>query len=252
MYFRLRDIEYDISSCSVSLNYEDTGIRMYIEVNAETKNQEIDFELRNVSLYHNNGFNTGVQKPKQLENKKFVWDNPNNKKNEEAGYFYVVEHEDVTKGTIEILKVDKNNITIHWSGTVNIFWNSEFGENVPFDTEFTTTIPIQKKYKINALEKDSIKIGKNAELCLLNFDEVNEVRKKVDETKQWNDFNAELKFKVTYDGKDYFGKVVYKNGKINHKTYFDEKCPLDVVHETMGWSDVLNYVDFYFLVTEKG
>lgn len=45
-------------------------------------------------------------------------------KNEEAGYFYVVEHEDVTKGTIEILKVDKNNITIHWSGTANIFWDS--------------------------------------------------------------------------------------------------------------------------------
>lgn len=124
MYFRLRDIEYDISSCSISLNYEDTGIRMYIEVNAE--------------------------------------------------------------------------------------------------------------------------------LHLLNFDEVNEVRKKVDETKQWNDFNAELKFKVTYDGKDYFGKVVYKNGKINHTTYFDENCPLDVIHQTMGWSDVLNYVDFYFLVTEKG
>ena len=96
----------------------------------------------------------------------FVWDNSNNEKNEEAGYFYVVEHEDVTSGIIEILKVDKNNITIRWSGTANIFWNSEFGENVPFDTEFTTTIPMQKKYKINALEKDSIKIGKK--LNILN------------------------------------------------------------------------------------
>lgn len=144
MYFRLKNIEYEISSCWVSLNYEDTGIHMYIEVNAETRNQEVDFELRNVILYHNNGFDTNVKKPKQLENKKFVWDNPNNEKNEEAGYFYVLEHEDVTKGTIEILKVDKNNVTIRWSGTANIFWNSEFGENVPFDTEFTTTIPMQK------------------------------------------------------------------------------------------------------------
>ena len=141
------------------------------------------------------GFETNVQKPKQLENKKFVWDNPNNEKNEEAGYFYVVEHEDVTKGTIEILKVDKNNITIHWSGTANIFWDSEFGENVPFDTEFTTTIPMQKKYKINALEKDSIKIGKNAELHLLNFDEVNEIGtvsiiKYFDITKNNNEFDG--------------------------------------------------------------
>lgn len=110
---------------------------------------------------------------------------------------------------------------------------------------------MQKKYKINALEKDNIKIGKNAELYLLNFDKVNEVRKKVDETKQWNDFNAELKFKVIYDGKDYFGKVVYKNGKNNHTTYLDENCPLDVIHQAMGWSDVLNYVDFYFGVTER-
>lgn len=111
---------------------------------------------------------------------------------------------------------------------------------------------MQKKYKINALEKDSIKIGKNAELHLLNFDEVNAVRKKVDESKQWNDFNAELKFKVTYDGNAYLGKVVYKNGKINHITYFDENCPLDVIHKGMDWSNVLNYVNFYFLVTEKG
>ena len=35
MYFKLKDIEYEILNCSVSLNYEDTGIRMYIEVNAE-------------------------------------------------------------------------------------------------------------------------------------------------------------------------------------------------------------------------
>lgn len=55
----------------------------------------------------------------------------------------------------------------------------------------------------HALEKDNIKIGKNAELHLLNFDEVNAVRKKVDETKQWNDFNAELKFRVIYDGKGF-------------------------------------------------
>jgi len=61
MYFRLRNIEYDITSYSVSLNYEDTWIHMYIEVNAETQNQEIDFELRNVSLYHNNGFNKKVR-----------------------------------------------------------------------------------------------------------------------------------------------------------------------------------------------
>ncbi len=186
---------------------------MYIEVNAETKNQEIDFELRNVSLYHNNGFNTNVQDIKQLENKKIVWDISNNGKDEEAGYFYVLEHEDVTKGTIEILKVDNNSITIHWSGLANIFWDSEFGANIPFETEFTAPLPIQKTYAINALQKDYIKIGKNAELHLLNFNEVNETLKRITETKQWEDFNAELKFKVIYEGKEYFGKIVYKNGK---------------------------------------
>ena len=35
-------------------------------------------------------------------------------------------------------------------------------------------------------------------------------------------------------------------------TYLDENCPLDVIHQAMGWSDVLNYVDFYFGVTERG
>ena len=50
--FKLNNIDYDISNCSIRLYNEFSGIRMYIEVNAETKNQEIDFELRNVSLYH--------------------------------------------------------------------------------------------------------------------------------------------------------------------------------------------------------
>lgn len=252
MYFKLNNVDYNISNCSVRLYNENSGIRMHIEVNAETKNEEIDYELRNISLYHDNGFNTNVQEVKQLENKKFVWDNPNNDKNEEAGCLYVVEHEDVTKGTIEILKVDNNSITVHWSGLANIFWDSEFGANVPFDTEFTATIPAQRIYAINALEKDYIKIGKNAELHLLNFDEVNEVLKKITETRQWEEFNAELKFKVVYEGKDYFGKIIYKNGKNNHTTDFDENCPLNVIHKDMGWSYVLNYVKFYFLVGEKG
>lgn len=83
---------------------------MYIEVNAETKNQEIDFELRNVSLYHNNGFNTNVQDIKQLENKKFVWDISNNDKDEEAGYLNEKEIRDYLKNLEDFINCIDDNI----------------------------------------------------------------------------------------------------------------------------------------------
>ena len=55
----------------------------------------------------------------------------------------IIDFEDVTKGTIEVLKVEDHSITIHWNGTGNIYWDNEFGKDVPFDTEFTTEFSIE-------------------------------------------------------------------------------------------------------------
>lgn len=68
-----------------------------------------------------------------LKGKKFEWTETTNQEDEDAGWFYVLEHEDVTRGTIEILEVDSDTITYKWTGQANVYWNDEIGSDVPFD-----------------------------------------------------------------------------------------------------------------------
>ncbi len=51
-------------------------------------------------------------------------------------------------------------------GFANVFWNDEYGADVPFDTEFTAKLQIERNYSANALETTKMKIGKGAELEL--------------------------------------------------------------------------------------
>ena len=143
MYFKLRNVDFEVTNSRVKLEKRENGIYMSIEVVAATEDKSIDFEMREIEVTID-GFNTNVQDIKELENKRFVWDGQVNENNEEAGVFNVVEFEDVTKGTIEIKRIENNNITIHWFGTGNIFWSSDFQDNVPFNTEFTTEIIIKQ------------------------------------------------------------------------------------------------------------
>lgn len=46
----------------------------------------------------------------------------------------MVEHENISSGTIKIVDVTKETISIKWNGLANIYWHDEFGENVPFET----------------------------------------------------------------------------------------------------------------------
>ena len=118
MYFRLKDIEYKIESCSVRFDLvpSNQNLKMYIDIDAKTDSDSIDYELNEIHLYHNNGFEIGGKSLRKLAGKKFEWDKKTNRLGEEAGTLYVLEHEDVTSGTIEILDIDKEKIHIKWSG----------------------------------------------------------------------------------------------------------------------------------------
>lgn len=95
--------------------------------------EEPFYESVSPRLYHNNGFGLeDVSSWKDLEGQTLVWEDECNEDGEEAGFLYVFEHEDVTKGTIEILERHGTNFQIRWSGTANVYWNEEYGEDVPF------------------------------------------------------------------------------------------------------------------------
>lgn len=142
MNFRLRDVEYEIKSATVELFKEDSEIKMSINVSANTSDKSIDYEISDLQLY-NEGFNTKVQNIEELKGKSFVWERSINSEDEEAGVLNMVEFENVTKGTIEIVDIDEKNITIHWVGEGNIYWKEPYSKNVPFDTEFTVEYTIK-------------------------------------------------------------------------------------------------------------
>lgn len=94
--------------------------------------EEYIYESVRPRLYHNNGFELDIASWKEIEGITLEWDGEYNEKDEEAGYLYVFEHEEVTKGKIEFLKRNGTKFYVRWSGSANVFWNEEYGEDVPF------------------------------------------------------------------------------------------------------------------------
>ena len=242
MHFRLDDFNYNITDSTVTMDYENNKIRLYIEIEAEIIGDTDNYDMRKIRLYHHNGFATGAANPEELAGRKFVWEYEENEEGDDAGYIYVGFHDNVTEGTIEVLSVTEEEITLHWRG---------IGCGLPFDTEFTAKLPQERIYTINAWESLSMPIGEDCMLSLLNFPEYEECREVVCKSRKWEDFNAVLKFKVVYRGAEYFGEVVYTNGKINFETYFDESCPLSVKSTGSGWDPVFGHIDFSFQVRAK-
>ncbi len=222
--FVLKDITYDITDATIRVLNRDMEIILFPEIEAETIDEDVEYEMKHVYLYHNNGFNTHVSTFEELKGKKFVWNSEYNQDDEEAGVLCVQEHEDVTKGMIEILNVEDNLITIRWSGLANVFWDEKYGEDVPFETIFTVELPTDKLYKIDAYKSTLVKIDKNTLLEILNLDEFNQEVVRISNSRQWESFNVILKFKLIHDSIDYFGEVIFNKGKNNHTTHFDKRC----------------------------
>lgn len=250
-YFILKGIKYQIDNANVHIDIEENGLRLFLEVNASTDNDSIDSELCNLQLYHNNGFQTGVSKIEDLKGKKYSWPTSENDKGEEAGYLYVLEHENVTKGNIEIIDVLKDKVIVKWEGLANIFWNEEFNENVPFETVFVCNLPKNKKICINAYKTNEYKIDNNLKIVLINFKRIELAAKIMQLTKKWQSFNTTLKFKIIYNDKEYLGKVTYKNGKNNYETILDEKCPIQIKHSGFEWSTIRKEFNFTFEIISK-
>ncbi|WP_252242196.1 hypothetical protein [Clostridium sp. ZBS18] len=97
--------------------------------------EEIYYESVSPRLYHNNGFRLDIKSWKDIEGLSLKWDSQYNANGEEAGTLYVFEYEDVTGGTIKFLERNGNKFLVRWTGTANVYWNDEYGEDVPFSFE---------------------------------------------------------------------------------------------------------------------
>ena len=245
--FILKDITYRVIQASLGAYYQDMELVLFPEVEAE--DDHVEYDMRHVRLYHNNGFNTHISNFSELCGRKFIWESECNAAEEEAGTLCVQEHEAVREGTIEILKVENGQITIKWSGKADVGWSRKYGSKVPFETIFTAKIPDAVNYCLDAFKSTKLKIDKETCLEILNLEEFNVEVERVSETRVWDSFNTVLQFKLIYANKEYLGEVLFTNGKNNFELKMDEDCPKKIKFRGVDYNLRVKYEMFTFEIT---
>lgn len=246
--FRLKDIVYQVTQASLCAGYQNIELILFPEVEAQTQDDTVEYEMRSVRLYHNNGFNTHTASFWDLKGKRFVWKSSMNPEGEEAGFLYVQEHEDVEQGTIEILDVSDEKMTIRWSGKAVVGWSRKYGSNVPFDTVFSAALPKRIPYSMDAFSSVRMQVDKTTWIEILNLETFNQEVERVSATRQWEDFNTVLELKVTCDNTDYLGTVTFTNGKNNYVLVLDERCPKEITFLGVDYNLRARYEQFRFAV----
>lgn len=244
--FVLKDILYSVIGSHLSAVYHNMELVLHLGVEAKTEDCHVEYEMRSVHLYHNNGFNTHISNFNELKGKKFTWKDEYNAQNEEAGNLCVQEHEAVRKGTIEILDVEAGQMTIKWSGKADVGWSRKYGSAVPFETIFIVNIPDTINYMLDAFKSTKMIIDSETQLEVLNLQEFNHEVMRVCETRIWESFNTILKFKLIHNGTQYFGEVLFTNGKNNFELSIDEDCPKKILFKGVDYNLRINYEMFTF------
>lgn len=225
---------------------------MFIDIYAKTECTDIDYELRYVRLYHNNGFRIGCQTLSSLKGKRFEWEKSRNAFDEEAGIMCVLEHENLTCGVIELLDVTQDAIKIKWTGYGNIYWDDKYNDNIPFETVIETKLPEIPKIKVlNGLKTSKLKNDENTELELLNFEDILEEYRRC--TKLWHNndkdarekFNAILHLKIIDNDIEYLGKAVYEGSTRQCQISFDTECPKEIEIEKTIIDPINEEYNFY-------
>lgn len=130
--------------------------------------EEIYYESVSPRLYHNNGFRIDIKSWKDIEGLSLKWNSQYNANGEEAGTLYVFEHEAVTSGTIEFLERNGKRFLVRWTGTANVYWDDEYGEDVPFSFEGEVEFSGVSAYCDDISTLDELKI---AMTDFINLDE---------------------------------------------------------------------------------
>ena len=139
-FFKLAGYDYDEPSGDISIEHEDGGIRLFVQVCAGTENEAIDYECQEASVEHTEGIFFKVQCLTELVGRRFVWDTPENEYGY-AGTLNVVEYEQISKAEFMIETIHDGIATVYWKGIGDIRWGEEFGTDVPFETRVAIPLP---------------------------------------------------------------------------------------------------------------
>ena len=77
-FFKLAGYYYDEPRGEVSIDYEDGGIRLFVNVYTRTNNENVDYECQEVSLEQVEGIFIKVPSLLELVGRKLVWEEAEN------------------------------------------------------------------------------------------------------------------------------------------------------------------------------
>ncbi len=225
--FTLKDIVYTITSASINFDEGDEGLVIYPEITAKAKDRKIDYDLSEIRLYHNDGIQTFAKKPKDLIGKSFVWNGASTEHGENAGYLCVGEHSPIENGKIEILDVKRNSIRIKWNGKADVDWDENYGEDVPFETEFSAQLSPSVMYTdFYFLEEPKTEVG-NTVFEVTDTEELQAAMMeawKKHKAKEQAFITAKQSFKITHLGKEYRAEISFDNAPVTAVTPLTLQC----------------------------
>ncbi len=138
--------DYKIIDARMEVRILDDEIWLCPSFTAEYENpdDELDDEICGVYLYFNGYFNTKIKDMKKLEGCKFKCDS-DMPDGSDIALIYVVEHEEIHNGTLEIIEVTDTTIKFNWCGEGDVYWDDDFRTNVPFNATVDSKIMIENK-----------------------------------------------------------------------------------------------------------
>jgi hypothetical protein len=103
-------------------------------VEIETHQEKFDGELCAPYLYHQ-GLRIAARNATELQPRTASWQTSSTADyiHPELGIMYVFGHHDVHNCALTFGKYDAGRIELSWVGLCDVFWNEEFGNNVPFE-----------------------------------------------------------------------------------------------------------------------
>ncbi len=131
---KFRNYDYKIIEARMEIDIRDEEIWLCPSFTAEYENEndELDFEICSIYAYFNGDFNTKKKNLQDLVGCKFQCDS-DMPDDGDIALFYVVEHEDIHNGVLEILEVTDTIVKFNWQGEANVYWDDDFSTDVPFN-----------------------------------------------------------------------------------------------------------------------
>ena len=139
-FFKLAGYDYDEPRGTGSVQQEDDGLSLSVNVYARTKNTEVPNACQEVSLEQVDAIFLKVQSLRELVGRKLVWEEYQNEYGC-AGALNVNEYQLIDNAEFTIESINDGSMTVYWKGHCDIHLCSPFDVAVPFETRVTIPLP---------------------------------------------------------------------------------------------------------------